>query len=876
MIRTYWQVRLDAWLVMLLGVWMLSACGKAADTGTTDTAPVTPSVPTVTIALVRSSDGVATSSISSASPGTVKVNIKLKDGSYPQNVLVAFTSPDLGTLSPTTALTNGGGDAVTQLLADGKTGAGTITATASVDGQALSASLNFSVTSSAVAGRTLAMVLKDNIGTATSSVRADATGTLTATVTDAAGAGLANVIVVFDATLGALSPSNGTAITNVSGQASVTLGFRDALGADTAKATATIGGEVLTATLNYQVAPPAIRMGYTSGSFTQGVVGIGTSPLSPGGTTGLTVNVVDANGSAFTVPISVSFTSNCAAVGKSSIDSSVSTINGQAVVTYQANGCVGTDGVMATASFGGSSFSAMSNLVVSADTAGSIEFVSATPALIAIKGTGAVGLSETSAVVFKVKSTQGRAVANQLVNFSLNTGVGGLVLAPASGFTNSNGEISTVVRSGAVATGVRVTASTVASGLTLTGQSSQLTVSTGIPDQNSASIAVSMLNPEGFDRDGETVTVTGHVADHFNNPVPDGTTLSFITEGGAIEPSCLTVKGTCQVTWTSQYPRPVDHRVGILMTVVGNESFSDEDGDGSYSDNDGEPYDDSNNNALLDEPFTDGNANLYFDEPFTDINLNGIYNFGEPFVDYNHNGQYDGAGNNPAGETLFTDRNGNGVYDGAGVIAAGEAFTDANGNGTFDGPGFADLPEAFLDSNENGVRDPGEPYLDFNSNGQYDTRDGKYSGVLCTHTTLCAAQNTVHVRASSVIIMAGSNPDIVIQDYTDSNVIYRSSLPGVPETGPLDVSTASKKLKIFLADRAWQSLPGGTRISISADVGVLKGETSFTIADIVLIRKLAIVTVEDDDPNTGKIGVLTIHVETPAGVITEYTVALQV
>ena len=880
MIRSGGQCRLNTWLVTLLCVGMLSACGKAADSGANSSSATSPNGTTFSISMARSADGAATTSISSTSAGTVKVNIKLKDGSNPQNVLVTFDT-NLGTLSPTagTALTNISGDATIQLLSNGTTGAGTVTAQASVGGEALTASLNFSVTSAAIAGQSLSIALYDNTATATSSVRADAPGLLTATVTDASGTGVRDVIVVFSTKLGVLAPANGTAITNTSGQASVLLGFKDALGADSVKATATIGAETLSSTLNYQVAPPAIRMGFTNGAFTDGVIGVGTSPLSPGGTTGLTVNFVDAYDAAFSVPILVSFTSNCAAVDKSTIDAAVPTVNGQAVVTYQANGCVGADNVVAAAEFGGSYFVASSNLTVTADTAGSIEFLSATPTLIAIMGTGGAGLSETSAVKFRVKSTQGLPVANQLVNFALNTSVGGLVVAPASGYTNGNGEITTVVRSGAVATGVRVTASTLAGGVTLTSQSSQLTVSTGLPDQNSTSISASLLNPEALNWDGETITVNAHLADHFNNPVPDGTSVSFITEGGAIESSCLTNKGGCSVTWTSQVPRPTDHRVTILMTAVGNESFFDEDGNGSYSNGDGEPYNDSNVNGVLDEPFTDANSNGKFDEPFTDTNVNGLYDFGEPFVDYNHNGRYDGAGNNPAGETIFVDRNGNGVYDGAGTIAAGEAYTDSNGNSAFDGPGFSDLAEAFLDKNENGVRDQGEPYFDFNNNGQYDLRDGKYSGALCTHTTLCATQNTVHVRDSIVIVMAGSHPKIVVQNAASSSLIYYSNVAGVPVGGAfsaLNVAGGSATLNISLTDDAGQSLPGGTTVTISADVGVLKGETSITIPGNTTQGRVATVTVEDDDLTSTATGVFTIHVETPKGVTTDVTFALGV
>ena len=68
------------------------------------------------------------------------------------------------------------------------------------------------------------------------------------------------------------------------------------------------------------------------------------------------------------------------------------------------------------------------------------------------------------------------------------------------------------------------------------------------------------------------------------------------------------------------------------VAAVGNESFFDEDGNGSYSNNDGEPYDDANTNGLLDEPFIDANGNNLFDEPFIDTNLNSDYDFGAPFA----------------------------------------------------------------------------------------------------------------------------------------------------------------------------------------------------------------------------------------------------
>jgi hypothetical protein len=362
---------------------------------------------------------------------------------------------------------------------------------------------------------------------------------------------------------------------------------------------------------------------------------------------------------------------------------------------------------------------------------GSIEFVSATPDFIVLQGTGGTGRSETSVVTFQVKGTDGSPMVGQSVDFALNTEIGGLSLASTTAKTNADGKVSTVVRAGTIPTSVRVTATvtgTSASGATISinTQSDMLTLSTGIPDQNSFSLSISKFNPEAWNFDGEEVDVIARLADHFNNPVPDGTTVYFTAEGGSIQPSCQTKDGACSVKWISQKPRPSDHRVTILATAIGNESFVDKDSDGRYTNADGEPYIDSNDNNIADEPFTDTNNNRIFDEPFVD-EANGRYDPNETFTD-ELNGVYD------YGE-LFTDV-GNGTYD------AGESFTDANANESYDvgeayvdkGNGIWDTGEAFTDGNSryddgedfvdvaNGVYDLGELFADYNNNGIYDGR----------------------------------------------------------------------------------------------------------------------------------------------------------
>ena len=142
--------------------------------------------------------------------------------------------------------------------------------------------------------------------------------------------------------------------------------------------------------------------------------------------------------------------------------------------------------------------------------------------------------------------------------------------------------------------------------------------------------------------DGETTTITVRLADHFGNPVPDRTAVNLITEGGSIGSlglgSCLTVEGACTATLTSQQLRPTNGRLNILAYAVGEESFTDLDGDG---------YASKVNRA-------DGTSELFdangfatdIPEAFLDSNENGIRDATETFIDFNRNAAYDAPDGN--------------------------------------------------------------------------------------------------------------------------------------------------------------------------------------------------------------------------------------
>lgn len=375
----------------------------------------------------------------------------------------------------------------------------------------------------------------------------------------------------------------------------------------------------------FSTAPGALRIGNgIGGGFVEGLIALGLNILSSGGGTSLSVSIVDANGNPITQAVNVTFSSNCISLGQSLVTSPVTTQSGVASATYTAQGCSGNDVITASATValnGVNHFLSATGIInVLPPVLGSVEFVSATPATIGLKGSGGAGLPEASVVVFRVKSTTGSVVAGQPVSFSLNTTVGGLSLSPVSAFSDSQGLVQTVVASGTVATAVRVTATITGTDPPIRSQSSQLSVTTGIPDQNSFSLSIETFNPEAFDFDGVTNAVTIHVGDHFNNPVPDGTAVAFTTEGGQIAGSCTTVAGVCTLDWVSSNPRPTDGRVTILATAIGEETFVDSNGNGLL-DATGETFMD------LAEAFRDDNESLTRDatEGFLDFNANGLF-----------------------------------------------------------------------------------------------------------------------------------------------------------------------------------------------------------------------------------------------------------
>lgn len=368
----------------------------------------------------------------------------------------------------------------------------------------------------------------------------------------------------------------------------------------------------------------------SSASFTEGVLELAVTSLSAGGQTTVTATLADFYGNLFTEEVSVAFTSDCVSTGLATITSPITTTNGVAVTNYEAEGCSGNDTITAMATVKGVTRKAEGMLTVQPAVVGTMQFVSATPSLIGIKG---FGLNEVSEVVFRVLDTDANPVAGQTVSFSLTTNVGGLTIPNTTDTTDANGLVQANVLSGTVATPVRVTA-TLESNPSLRTQSDGLNVSTGIAEQGAISLSLSNKNPEAWSYDGVEVDVTVLASDHFHNPVPDGTAIAFRAEGGQIQSQCLTSDGGCSVKWKSSEPRPPSSRVTVLATILGEEPFNDANGNGVMDYKDTftdvpEAFEDDDENGLFNE-YADGRVS----EEFLDFNNNGIHDSG--------NGEYNG------------------------------------------------------------------------------------------------------------------------------------------------------------------------------------------------------------------------------------------
>lgn len=388
-----------------------------------------------------------------------------------------------------------------------------------------------------------------------------------------------------------------------------------------------------------------------------------TSSIKATVTTGSGANVADGT--------SVSFSISSASMG--TVTQTASTSNGVATSTFTASLVPGT--VTITATVGAISQSVAVN--ITAPVTGSVQFVSASPQVIGIKGGGQPA---TAAVIFKVNDINGNsAVDGTSVNFTMNGPSGGKL--PSNGgeyvgdldSTPTTATASTVsgfvtvnLNSGAVAGPVTITASVISGTQTLSASSSVISIGGGLPSASHFSLATTKKNLPGFALFGDQATITAYIADRFGNyNVLTGTSVSFYTEAGAIDRNGVTDEtGKTSSILRTQDPMPAIVPISADVTALINA-------------------------------------------------LNLTYGLTIPT---------DGSVN-PR----------NGVLTVLATVQGEETFIDANGNGLYDtGEAFTDLGEPFIDQNDNGIWETGEFYVDSSGNGVYDAPNGVWDGPSCS------------------------------------------------------------------------------------------------------------------------------------------------
>lgn len=417
------------------------------------------------------------------------------------------------------------------------------------------------------------------------SISSASPATVTATLKDAQGNGLSGQVVSF-------AVVRGLAVTNVSTALTATDGTAVALlspssptgaGADEVTATASAGGASLTARTGFTVQATNV----TINAFTAAVTSLGAY-----GQTSLTVGL---SGASVGSPVQVTVTSACVSAGKATLSPNRFTSTTATVtLQYRDNGCGALQSADALqAVIDGTANSRSLSLPIASPAVASLAFISAAPETIFLRGSG---FSESSSVVFEVRDANGSPLPNVSVSMRLLTLTGGVTMEGGSGdvvrASDAAGRVTVRVNSGTLPTPVRVSATIV--GSTISTVSSNLSVAVGLPSQLNFSMSQGTRNIEGYDIDGTANTYQIIAADRSGNPVPAGTSINFVTEGGQIEAvkQIQTVNGIARVTanFVSSSPRPADGRVTVTAYALGEESFVDLNGNNAYDL--GEPFQD--------------------------------------------------------------------------------------------------------------------------------------------------------------------------------------------------------------------------------------------------------------------------------------------
>ena len=406
------------------------------------------------------------------------------------------------------------------------------------------------------AAPTVGVSLVNATGSASTALSGATPLTVRALVLDANKQPVPNALVTFTTAddLAVFAPGAGTALTDASGTASITMRVASlaAGGAGAVTASVTVAGTTVTNTANYAVNATAL---------TFSALRLEPGSINAYDSSKIAVDLL-ANGARYTGQVNVNFTSACVAAGKATLAAVVATSNGTAETVYRDQGCGNNDTITVTAD--GVATPATGSLVIAQPGAASVQFVEALPTdkSIVIRGQGGINRTETATLRFRVFDLFNRPLANKQVDFIAEP-ENLVTLNKTTDRTDQNGEVITTVNSGNVPTSFRVHAVLPGTTPVISTTSDSIVVTTGLPTQRAFSISTTSGNVDGWSFDSGTTTPAATVnvllADQFGNPVADGTPIVFQTNIGAVGTSssggCVTVNGGCSVPFRTQEPR---------------------------------------------------------------------------------------------------------------------------------------------------------------------------------------------------------------------------------------------------------------------------------------------------------------------------------
>lgn len=426
---------------------------------------------------------------------------------------------------------------------------------------------------------TLALTTTDGTGISPPAMTGSANYNIRVSLTDSNG----NAVVAKKVTVSApdlkLDPVTGQSLTLSTGAVvfGATQADPTATGATSVCAAATVDSVELTQCIDIQMGAVAADLG---------TLVVSPSTVSAYQTAQVSIAVTQSGTSTPAVGVPVSFAASCG-----SVSPSTATTNGSGQVTTSyvndtGSGSTCQGAVTITATTQGDT--ATAGITAIAPVPANIQFVQAVPARIYLKGSPS---TSTSLVTFKLLDANNNPVIGQnlkldLILFPTGTYLGGTAGTTSlpSVTTNSTGQVTVSVNAGTAPGPVQVRATLLdANGVSTgtTNVSNGLSVASGLPTQRAFSLSVSTFNIEADETDGVETTLTVRAADRLGNPVPDGTTINFITEGGQVVASCDTSgaaenqTSACSVKLSSQASRPADGRVTVLAWAQGEESFVD-------------------------------------------------------------------------------------------------------------------------------------------------------------------------------------------------------------------------------------------------------------------------------------------------------------